>query len=145
MPEGNASVKEIPLSDEIWFGLLTVKVRVVVPFAGTARTAYDFVITGGNDAVRVLRHMAVHGYDQCVPTNDDPTLQQRPLVDFKAGYVKRSGHVFPKAGSRPPWRLGMNYAHDVLKLRYGRIEDGVLRFSRQPAPVPVYQETRVAS
>jgi hypothetical protein len=48
--------------------------------------------------------------------------------------VLRSIDEFPRSGSRPPWQLGMSYAHDVLKLRYGRINDGAMRFSgRLPA------------
>jgi monooxygenase len=82
--------------------------------------------------VRLLRHLDSHGYDRCVPTNDDPRVTERPLLDFQSGYVLRSIHELPKAGSRPPWRLGMSYAHDVLKLRYGRIDDGALRFSHRP-------------
>lgn len=30
----------------------------------------------------------------------------------------------------------MSYAHDVLALRYGRIEDGVMRFSGSPEEPP---------
>jgi cation diffusion facilitator CzcD-associated flavoprotein CzcO len=82
--------------------------------------------------VRLLRYLDAHGYDQCVPTNNDPSLTQRPLLDFQAGYVLRSIDEFPKAGSRPPWRLGMSYAHDVLALRYGRIDEGVLRCQCRP-------------
>jgi cation diffusion facilitator CzcD-associated flavoprotein CzcO len=83
--------------------------------------------------VRLLRHLDANGYDQCVPTNDDPGVTDRPLLDFQAGYVLRSIDEFPKAGSRAPWRLGMSYAHDVLRLRYGRIDDGVLRWQRRPS------------
>jgi cation diffusion facilitator CzcD-associated flavoprotein CzcO len=94
----------------------------------------------GEYVVRLLRHMDRHGYDQCVPTNDDPTVTERPLLDFQAGYVLRSVHEFPKAGSRAPWRLGMSYAHDVVKLRYGRIDDGAMRFTSRAgmttAPAP---------
>ncbi len=82
--------------------------------------------------VRLLRYQYDHGYDLCVPTNDDPTITERPLLDFQAGYVLRSINEFPKAGSRYPWQLGMSYAHDVLKLRYGRVDDGTMRFSRRP-------------
>ncbi len=82
--------------------------------------------------VRLLRHMDRHGYAQCVPTNDDPTVTERPLLDFQAGYVLRAMHEFPKAGSRPPWKLGNSYAHDVVKLRFGAIDDGAMRFSRRP-------------
>jgi cation diffusion facilitator CzcD-associated flavoprotein CzcO len=79
--------------------------------------------------VRLLRYLDAHGYDQCVPVNDDPAVTERPLLDFQAGYVLRSIDEFPRSGSRPPWQLGMSYAHDVLKLRYGRINDGAMRFS----------------
>jgi len=82
--------------------------------------------------VRLLRHMDARGYDRCVPTNDDPRVTERPLLDFQAGYVLRSIDEFPKAGSRPPWQLGMSYAHDLLKLRHGRIDDGAMCFSRRP-------------
>jgi monooxygenase len=87
----------------------------------------------GEFVVRLLRHLVAGGYDQCMPVNDDPSVTERPLLDFDAGYVLRSIDEFPRAGSRPPWRLGMSYAHDVLTLRHGRVDDGELRFSRAPA------------
>jgi cation diffusion facilitator CzcD-associated flavoprotein CzcO len=85
--------------------------------------------------MRLLRHMDAHGYTRCVPANDDPTVTERPLLDFAAGYVLRSIDEFPRAGSRAPWRLGMSYAHDVVTLRHGRLDDGSMRFSRTPAQV----------
>jgi len=88
----------------------------------------------GEFVVRLLRYLDANGYDTCVPINDDPSVTERPLLDFEAGYVLRSVHEFPKAGSRPPWQLGMSYAHDLVKLRYGRIDDGALRFSRVKQP-----------
>jgi monooxygenase len=81
---------------------------------------------------RLLAYMDSRGYDTCVPVNDDPNLSKRPLIDFSAGYVLRSIDQFPRSGSRAPWRLGMSYAHDVITLRYGKINDGVIRFSRLP-------------
>ncbi|RSM90590.1 NAD(P)/FAD-dependent oxidoreductase [Kibdelosporangium aridum] len=80
--------------------------------------------------VRLLRHMDAHGYSRCVPANDDPTVTEQPLLDFQAGYVLRAIHEFPKAGSRAPWQLGMSYAHDVVNLRFGKIDDGAMRFTR---------------
>lgn len=84
--------------------------------------------------VRLLRHMDAHDYEKCVPVNDDPKVTEQPLIDLDAGYVQRSIHEFPKAGSRPPWRLRMSYPHDMRTLRYGRIDDGTLRFSARSAP-----------
>ena len=39
-----------------------------------------------------------------------------------------SGHLFPKAGSKVPWKLHQNYARDLLNLRFGRLDDGVMEF-----------------
>lgn len=86
--------------------------------------------------IRLLRHMDVNGYTQFTPKNEDPTVTERPLLDFQAGYVLRSIEEFPKAGSRSPWQLGMSYAHDVIRLRHGKIEDGAMRFGTQPASSP---------
>jgi cation diffusion facilitator CzcD-associated flavoprotein CzcO len=84
---------------------------------------------------RLLRYMDRHGYDVCVPVNDDPRVTERPLLDFAAGYILRSMHEFPKSGSRAPWRLGMSYLNDVVSLRHGRLGDGALQFSRRGAGV----------
>jgi len=83
-------------------------------------------------ACRLLTYMNSRGYDICVPVNDGPDVTARPLMDFSAGYVLRSIDQFPRSGDRAPWRLGMSYAHDVLTLRYGKISDGAMRFSRLP-------------
>ena len=79
---------------------------------------------------RLLAYMDGNGYDHCVPVNDNPDVTPQPLLDFSAGYVLRSIDQFPRAGSCAPWRLGMSYAHDLVSLRYRKIDDGVLRFSR---------------
>jgi cation diffusion facilitator CzcD-associated flavoprotein CzcO len=79
---------------------------------------------------RLLAYMGSRGYDTCVPVDDDPSVTRQPLLDFSAGYVLRSIDQFPRAGSRAPWRLGMSYAHDVVTLRHGKINDGSMRFSR---------------
>jgi cation diffusion facilitator CzcD-associated flavoprotein CzcO len=82
---------------------------------------------------RLLGYMDSHGYAECVPVNDDPSVTEQPLLDFSAGYVLRAIDQFPRAGSRSPWRLGMSYAHDVVTLRHGKINDGAMRFSRRAA------------
>jgi cation diffusion facilitator CzcD-associated flavoprotein CzcO len=83
-------------------------------------------------AVRLLRYLDAHGYDSCVPVNDDPAVSAGPMLDFQSGYIQRAIGEFPRSGSRGPWRVRMNYPRDVLTLRYGRINDGALRFSRRP-------------
>lgn len=85
-------------------------------------------------ATRLLKHMAAKHYDYFIPTNDDPTVTEKPLMDFQAGYVLRSLDEFPKAGSRAPWQLGMSYAHDVVTLRHGQLEDGAMKFHKIKVP-----------
>src|ERR1700683_404668 len=49
-PDGNASVKPIPIREVAAFGLLRLKVRDVVPFKGTLADPKIFVIVGGEAA-----------------------------------------------------------------------------------------------
>ena len=46
-----------------------------------------------------------------------------------SGYVQRSIAKMPKQGSKRPWRLYQNYALDIVTLRYGKIDDGVMQYS----------------
>jgi monooxygenase len=78
---------------------------------------------------RLLNHMDEHGYRVVQPVDDDPRVERVPLLDFEAGYVQRALHLFPKGGSRAPWKLGMSYANDVVTIRHGGLEDGALRFA----------------
>jgi cation diffusion facilitator CzcD-associated flavoprotein CzcO len=89
---------------------------------------------------RLLNHMKAKGYRQCTPAQPAPDIESEPWVNFSSGYFQRSLHKLPKQGSKAPWRLYQNYARDLLMLRYGRIEDGVLRFSN-----PVASQSRVAA
>jgi monooxygenase len=85
---------------------------------------------------RLLNHMEKHGYRQCTPRQADPSLAEEPWIDFSSGYVQRSLHKLPKQGSRLPWKLHQNYAFDIMMLRYGRVDDGVMEFLGAPATAP---------
>jgi monooxygenase len=78
---------------------------------------------------RLLNRMDKHGWRQCTPRNGDPALMPQPWLDFSSGYVTRAIGKFPKQGSRMPWRVHQNYARDLLSLRFGAVEDGVMKFS----------------
>jgi hypothetical protein len=69
----------------------------------------------------------------CVPRNDDPTIEEQPLLDFQAGYVLRSLDMFPKQGSKAPWKLSMSYPRDVVALRFGSVTDVGMKFENPPA------------
>jgi monooxygenase len=78
---------------------------------------------------RLVNYMDRHGYKQCVPRNFDPSIGEVPAIDFSSGYVQRSIAKLPKQGSKRPWRLYQNYALDIVSLRYGKIDDGVMQYS----------------
>jgi monooxygenase len=92
----------------------TLKVDIVCEFLG-----------------RLIGEMDRTGSDTCVPHPSDPNMESRPLLDFGAGYVQRSVHLFPRQGTSGPWKLAMSYATDVKNLRKGPVQDPELRFERR--------------
>jgi cation diffusion facilitator CzcD-associated flavoprotein CzcO len=78
---------------------------------------------------RVLNYMDRRGYRQCVPHNVDPSIEELPALEFSSGYVQRAIAKMPKQGSKRPWRLYQNYALDIVTLRFGKVDDGVMKYS----------------
>ncbi|GAA3048548.1 NAD(P)/FAD-dependent oxidoreductase [Gordonia defluvii] len=82
---------------------------------------------------RVLSHMDKNGYASVRPVAPK-VMDTRPLLDFDAGYVKRSIHLLPKQGDVDPWKTTMAVSHDVKNLRKGAVDDGFLRYEKVIAP-----------
>jgi monooxygenase len=78
---------------------------------------------------RLINYMDRQNFRQCMPYNSDPTISAQPSLDFTSGYVQRSIAQMPKQGSKRPWRLYQNYALDIVSLRYGKVDDGVMQYS----------------
>jgi cation diffusion facilitator CzcD-associated flavoprotein CzcO len=81
---------------------------------------------------RLINHMDRHGYGECRPIADAP-IEPTPWLDFSSGYVRRALTRLPKQGTTAPWRVYQNYALDLLAFRFGKLEDGVMRFSKPRA------------
>jgi cation diffusion facilitator CzcD-associated flavoprotein CzcO len=79
---------------------------------------------------RLLNHMREHDYAYCVPEDADPEVVSEPLLNLNSGYILRSVDKFPRQGSVRPWRVYQNYALDMMALRLGPVDDGVMRFVR---------------
>ena len=77
----------------------------------------------------LLNHMKKRGIKQCTPHNTDPSITEQPWVNFSSSYFARAMHLFPKQGSKAPWKLYQNYPKDIMLLRYGKLDDGVLKFA----------------
>lgn len=91
---------------------------------------------------RLLDYMDKHGVTECRPKRD-PGVGELPFLDFSSGYVQRALDRMPRQGDRKPWRLYQNYALDLLTLRFGKLDDGTMIFSR-PAAQHRAAETRTA-
>jgi monooxygenase len=81
---------------------------------------------------RLLRHMQRHGYTIAVPRREPDVLEQ-PFLSFTSGYVQRAIGMLPKQGTRRPWQVYQSYLADLSTLRWGRLNDGVMRFGTAEA------------
>ena len=79
---------------------------------------------------RLLNYMEARGYDYCTPRRRDPSIREEPAINFTSGYIQRARDVLPKQGSKKPWKLHQNYALDLLNLRFARVDDGTMEFTR---------------
>ncbi|MEI2717026.1 MAG: NAD(P)/FAD-dependent oxidoreductase [Candidatus Nanopelagicales bacterium] len=80
---------------------------------------------------RLVRHMERNGYVMALPVAPPADEPRSPIMELKAGYIRRSEGDLPSQGSRRPWRLRQNYPFDLVTLRYGRIQDEGLRLYRR--------------
>jgi cation diffusion facilitator CzcD-associated flavoprotein CzcO len=80
---------------------------------------------------RLLNHMDQHGYNVCTPRVRDLDIEDEPVIDFNSGYVLRGLDALPRQGSKTPWRLHQNYVKDLRMMRYGRVEDGTMEFTKR--------------
>jgi cation diffusion facilitator CzcD-associated flavoprotein CzcO len=75
---------------------------------------------------RLLRHMDRKGARVATPTPMG-SVGDAPFVDFSSGYFQRASAILPRQGDKAPWKLHQNYFRDLLNLRYGPLEDGVMQ------------------
>ena len=84
---------------------------------------------------RLLNHMDRTGAAICTPRLTETDMEIEPWLDFTSGYVQRALSILPKQGAKTPWKVHQNYALDLVTLRYGKVDDGTMEFSKAKAPV----------
>jgi monooxygenase len=82
---------------------------------------------------RMLNHMKATRTEIATPVPGPDVVPERLAFDLSSGYVQRSANAMPKSGNRSPWKVTANYAIDTIELRFGKIDDGELRFTRRAA------------
>jgi monooxygenase len=82
---------------------------------------------------RILNHMKATGTAIATPIPAADVTPERLAMDLSSGYVQRGADAVPKSGNRAPWKVTANYALDTMELRFGKIDDGELVFSKPVA------------
>ncbi|MFA4080590.1 flavin-containing monooxygenase [Mycobacteroides salmoniphilum] len=82
---------------------------------------------------RLLGYLDSHRISSVTPHLDDESVALEPFTGYRPGYVERVLADLPRQGSRPPWRLSMNYYRDMWMARAQPVEDDNLRFSQSTA------------
>ena len=85
---------------------------------------------------RLLNTMKAKGTQIATPRPTTDVGMEPFFGDFSSGYVQRATANLPKQGSIKPWKLYQNYTLDLITLRFGKVDDGTMEFSRK-APVKV--------
>ncbi|RMF02806.1 MAG: NAD(P)/FAD-dependent oxidoreductase, partial [Alphaproteobacteria bacterium] len=84
---------------------------------------------------RLINYMDAHGYASAMPRLEAYPDRTEPFVDFSSGYFQRVMDQFPRQHTEKPWKLNQSYAADLMNLRFGKVDDGVMEFTtaREPA------------
>ncbi len=77
---------------------------------------------------RLLNYMERRGFKRCVPRLEADSQITEPMINFTSSYVRRALPELPQQGTRRPWKVYQNYLKDLLMMRYGRLNDGVMEF-----------------
>lgn len=80
---------------------------------------------------RLVNHMNKRGYDTCVPQLRPHEHAELPAIGLTSGYIQRAAGELPKQGGRKPWVFYQSYFRDVRLMRWGRVDDGAMRFERR--------------
>ena len=60
----------------------------------------------------LLAEMDERGVTVCTPIKPEGMDEDRPLLDFDAGYVKRAASILPKQGPAFPWEMNSSFPAD---------------------------------
>lgn len=85
---------------------------------------------------RLINYLDLYRLGSATPRVDDGPREDKPFADFSSGYFARAEHLLPKQMTKAPWKQNQSYVHDMMDLRFGQIEDGVLEFKKAAAAAP---------
>ena len=114
----------------IYKGLMLSELPNFFVFAGYTNASWTLKSDLTSEyASRLIKRMDKKGYSSFVALTNGDKMETIPLLNLNSGYINRSSNIFPKQGSKLPWRLYQNYFFDYTMLRINKIEDKFLSFS----------------
>ncbi|MFL2610208.1 MAG: flavin-containing monooxygenase [Flavobacteriaceae bacterium] len=77
---------------------------------------------------RLFKYMTKNNFKSFVPVIKNKMMKISPLLNLNSSYIHRSSHLFPKQGSKLPWKLYQNYFLDFITLRLNKINGDSIKF-----------------
>ena len=118
-----------PSNSTTYKGLMLSGLPNLIFFAGYTNASWTLKSDLTSEyASRLMKRMDKKGYSSFVALTNGGKMETIPLLNLNSGYINRSSNIFPKQGSKLPWRLYQNYFFDYTMLRINKIEDKFLSF-----------------
>ena len=123
--------KDINLPDTVTYkGMMFSGVPNLVSTFGYTNASWTLGADLTSEYVcRVLNYMKKRSIKKCCPEANSKIENNDDWLNLTSGYIKRSKDIFPKQGNRSPWTNNQNFLKDIFQIRYGKINDGEIKFS----------------
>lgn len=79
---------------------------------------------------RLLKTMDERGAHTVLARHPGARVGVRPMLEMASGYVARAKDKLPRQGEESPWQLPQSYRRDLKALRFDRLDDQHLEFTR---------------
>ena len=123
--------KDINLPDTVTYkGMMFSGVPNLVSTFGYTNASWTLGADLTSEYVcRLLNYMKKSSIKKCCPEANSKIENNDDWLNLTSGYIKRSKDIFPKQGRRSPWTNNQNFLKDIFQIRYGKINDGEIKFS----------------
>ena len=117
--------KDYNPSDAVTYkGLMLSGLPNCIFFAGYTNASWTLKSDLTSEYASMLfKLMDKNDYKYFVPQVKDSSMNISPLLNLNSTYINRASHLFPKQGSKLPWKLYQNYFLDYKMLRINKIKD----------------------
>mgnify|MGYP001951231919 CR=1 FL=1 len=111
--------KEVNLVDKyVYKGLMLNDVPNIIFFVGYTNASWTLKSDlTSKYASRVINYMDKNKKTIFNIETRNEEIEKVPILNLDSSYIKRNEHLFPKQGSKTPWRVYQNYFLDFFFLR----------------------------